>query len=141
MQEFIISIDLEEELSLVGDIIINHFPKKNIVLLKGNLGAGKTTFVKSFAKKLGCTQTVQSPTYSIVNEYKTVDGKTIAHFDLYRIKNVAELIDLGFEDYLLNNDYCLIEWYEVAEKLLPKSLVHVSIEQFSEKRLFEIKGE
>jgi len=139
MLEFIIAIDLEEELTLVGDIILKHFSKNNIVLLKGNLGAGKTTFVKSFAKKLGCMQTIQSPTYSIVNEYKTEDGKSIAHFDLYRIKNAAELINIGFEDYLYNNDYCFIEWYEIAESILPINSILVDIEVFETKRSFLIK--
>lgn len=86
----------------------------NILLLKGNLGAGKTTFTQFLLKKLGSEDEVSSPTYSIVNEYSTPQGK-IFHFDLYRLKNIDEVYDIGIEEYLDNAFLCIIEWPEVYE--------------------------
>lgn len=86
----------------------------NILLLKGNLGAGKTTFTQFLLKKLGSDDEVSSPTYSIVNEYNTPQGK-IFHFDLYRLKNIDEVYDIGMEEYLDNAFLCIIEWPEVYE--------------------------
>ncbi|SHL60560.1 tRNA (adenosine(37)-N6)-threonylcarbamoyltransferase complex ATPase subunit type 1 TsaE [Chryseobacterium polytrichastri] len=88
--------------------------KYNILLLKGNLGAGKTTFTQVLLKNLGSTDEVNSPTYSIVNEYNTPKGK-IFHFDLYRLKSIEEVYDIGIEEYLDNAFLCIIEWPEVYE--------------------------
>jgi tRNA threonylcarbamoyladenosine biosynthesis protein TsaE len=86
----------------------------NILLLKGNLGAGKTTFTQFLLNKLGSEDEVSSPTYSIVNEYNTPKGK-VFHFDLYRLKNIDEVYDIGIEEYLDNAFLCIIEWPEVYE--------------------------
>lgn len=91
--------------------------KHSILLLKGNLGAGKTTFTQFLLKKLGSQDEVNSPTYSIVNEYSTPEGK-IYHFDLYRLKNIEEVYDIGIEEYLDNAFLCIIEWPEVYEEEL-----------------------
>ena len=88
--------------------------KHNILLLKGNLGAGKTTFTQFLLKNLGSEDEVNSPTYSIVNEYSSLKGK-IYHFDLYRLKNIEEVYDIGIEEYLDNAFLCIIEWPEVYE--------------------------
>lgn len=88
--------------------------KHNILLLKGNLGAGKTTFTQFLLKNLGSEDEVNSPTYSIVNEYNSPKGK-IYHFDLYRLKNIEEVYDIGIEEYLDNAFLCVIEWPEVYE--------------------------
>lgn len=88
--------------------------KHNILLLKGNLGAGKTTFTQFLLKNLGSQDEVNSPTYSIVNEYSSPKGK-IYHFDLYRLKNIEEVYDIGIEEYLDNAFLCIIEWPEVYE--------------------------
>lgn len=88
-----------------------------ILLLKGNLGAGKTTFTQFLLKNLGSGDEVNSPTYSIVNEYNTPKGK-VYHFDLYRLKNIDEVYDIGIEEYLDNSYLCIIEWPEVYEEEL-----------------------
>ena len=88
-----------------------------ILLLKGNLGAGKTTFTQFLLKKSGSSDEVNSPTYSIVNEYNTPKGK-VYHFDLYRLKNLEEVFDIGIEEYLDNAYLCIIEWPEVYEEEL-----------------------
>lgn len=88
--------------------------KHPILLLKGNLGAGKTTFTQFLLKNLESQDEVNSPTYSIVNEYNTPKGK-VFHFDLYRLKNIEEAYDIGIEEYLDNAFLCIIEWPEVYE--------------------------
>ena len=85
------------------------------MLLKGNLGAGKTTFTQFLMKSLGSKDEVSSPTYAIVNEYHTPKGN-VFHFDLYRMKNIAEVYDIGMEEYLDNAFLCIIEWPEVYEE-------------------------
>lgn len=88
--------------------------KHNILLLKGNLGAGKTTFTQFLLDKLGSKDEVSSPTYAIVNEYDTPKGK-VFHFDLYRMKSIEEVYDIGMDDYLNNAFLCIIEWPEIYE--------------------------
>lgn len=97
----------------VADEITPHF-RHNILLLKGNLGAGKTTFTKFLLKNLGSKDEVSSPTYAIVNEYHTPKGK-VFHFDLYRMKNIGEVYDIGMDEYLDNAQLCIIEWPEIYE--------------------------
>ncbi|MDR6403570.1 MULTISPECIES: tRNA (adenosine(37)-N6)-threonylcarbamoyltransferase complex ATPase subunit type 1 TsaE [Chryseobacterium] len=101
------------------EIVDKIIPKleHNILLLKGNLGAGKTTFTQFLLKNLESKDEVNSPTYSIVNEYNTPKGK-IYHFDLYRLKNIEEVYDIGIEEYLDNAFLCIIEWPEVYEEEL-----------------------
>ena len=106
-------------ISSLGDwqkVVSEILPKiqHNILLLKGNLGAGKTTFTQVLLKNIGSEDEVNSPTYSIVNEYSTPKGK-IFHFDLYRLKNSDEVYDIGIEEYLDNSYLCIIEWPEVYE--------------------------
>jgi len=106
----------------------------NILLLKGNLGAGKTTFTQFLLKNLGSTDEVSSPTYSIVNEYSSPKGK-IFHFDLYRLKNIDEVYDIGIEEYLDNSFLCIIEWPEVYEDELYGLKFHsMSIQNTGESR-------
>ncbi|NML71148.1 tRNA (adenosine(37)-N6)-threonylcarbamoyltransferase complex ATPase subunit type 1 TsaE [Chryseobacterium sp. RP-3-3] len=111
-----------EDWQEVVDKIIPHL-KHNILLLKGNLGAGKTTFTQFLLKNLGSQDEVNSPTYSIVNEYSTPEGK-IYHFDLYRLKNIEEVYDIGIEEYLDNAFLCIIEWPEVYEEELYELKYH-----------------
>lgn len=96
--------------------------KHNILLLKGNLGAGKTTFTQFLLKNLGSKDEVSSPTYAIVNEYITHRGK-VFHFDLYRMKSIEEVYDIGIEEYFDNAFLCIIEWPEIYEEEL-KNLPH-----------------
>ncbi|MDR2235675.1 MAG: tRNA (adenosine(37)-N6)-threonylcarbamoyltransferase complex ATPase subunit type 1 TsaE [Chryseobacterium sp.] len=110
------TIQTLEDWQIIVNSIIPEL-KHNILLLKGNLGAGKTTFTQFLLKSLGSNDEVNSPTYSIVNEYNTPKGK-IYHFDLYRLKNIEEVYDIGIEEYLDNAFLCIIEWPEVYEEEL-----------------------
>lgn len=110
------NINKIEDWQHVVNEIMPHF-KHNILLLKGNLGAGKTTFTKFLLKNLESKDEVSSPTYAIVNEYHTPKGK-VFHFDLYRMKNITEVYDIGMDEYLDNAQLCIIEWPEIYEEEL-----------------------
>jgi tRNA threonylcarbamoyladenosine biosynthesis protein TsaE len=101
-------------------------------LFRGQMGAGKTTLSKELLKQLGIDQNVQSPTFSLVNEYQTKSGETVYHFDLYRLKNIQEALAIGIEEYLDSGNYCLIEWPEQAEELWDFPHVNVEIEAINE---------
>ena len=110
------NINKIEDWQKVVEEITPHL-QHNILLLKGNLGAGKTTFTKFLLKNFGSTDEVSSPTYAIVNEYHVAKGN-VFHFDLYRMKNIAEVFDIGIEEYLDNAVLCIIEWPEIYEEEL-----------------------
>lgn len=99
-----------------------------IWLLHGEMGSGKTTLVKRIVKELGVESLVTSPTFSIVNEYGQQDKPVVYHFDLYRIKNEAEALDIGFEEYMTSGNLCLIEWPEKIKTLLPDQYFEVKIQ-------------
>ncbi len=101
-------------------------------LFRGQMGAGKTTLSKELLQQLGVDQAVQSPTFSLVNEYQTQAGEIIYHFDLYRLKNTQEVLAIGIEEYLDSGNYCLIEWPEQAEELWDFPHVNVEIEAINE---------
>ena len=95
----------------------------------GKMGAGKTTFIKAVCECLGVTDVINSPTFAIVNEYRSDSGELIYHFDFYRIKKLEEVYDMGYEDYFYSGALCFIEWPELVEELLPTDAVKVSIEE------------
>jgi tRNA threonylcarbamoyladenosine biosynthesis protein TsaE len=103
------------------------YSNNRVFLLYGNLGAGKTTFVKAWCALLGVKHIATSPTFSLINEYPYRDGM-IYHADLYRLKNSNEAVDIGIEDYLYSGNYCFIEWAQVVEALVPDDTVRISIE-------------
>ena len=100
-----------------------------IIALYGSMGAGKTTFVTALCRVLGVEDVVNSPTFTIVNEYQTEEGEPVFHFDFYRIKSLREVEDLGFEEYVYSNCLCLMEWPEMIEEMLPEETVKVSISE------------
>jgi tRNA threonylcarbamoyladenosine biosynthesis protein TsaE len=108
---------------------INQIGENTIFAFNGNMGVGKTTFIKAICEAMGVKETVNSPTFSIVNEYEAADGRIIYHFDCYRINKIQEALDLGTEEYLYSGNLCFIEWSENIASLLPDSLVNVNIEE------------
>lgn len=103
---------------------------KRVLAFYGGMGAGKTTFIKAVCEQLGVKDAVTSPTFAIVNEYAS-DFGPVYHFDFYRIKNLGEVMDLGFEDYAYSGNFCLMEWPELIEDLLPDNTVNVHIAETS----------
>lgn len=95
----------------------------------GAMGAGKTTFIKAVCEELGVTETITSPTFAIINEYRGTDGRSIYHFDFYRISKLEEAFDFGYEDYFYSGNLCLIEWPQLVEPVLPENTVKVSIRE------------
>lgn len=108
--------------------LIQQFPNEKIFAFYGKMGAGKTTYIQAICRYLGSDDNITSPTFALINEYKTREQKSIFHFDFYRIKDLEEVYDLGYEDYMYSGNYCLIEWPELIESLLPENIVRVKIE-------------
>lgn len=102
----------------------------------GNMGVGKTTFIKVICEVLNVKDVSNSPSFGIINEYKTASGSSVYHFDFYRIKNATEFFDLGTEEYIDSGQYCLIEWPEKIEEFLPENTVIVNIREDNKKRIF-----
>ena len=100
----------------------------------GDMGAGKTTIIKELCKQIGVTDLVSSPTFTIINEYRTAYDESVYHFDFYRIKSESEAYDLGYEQYLYSGKYCFIEWPEKIESLVPPGAVKVTIQVVGESR-------
>lgn len=107
--------------------LIESFGDNKVFAFYGGMGAGKTTFIKAICRELGSSDNITSPTFAIINEYTTAVGALIYHFDFYRIKNIREAYDLGYEDYFFSGNYCFIEWPEMVEQLLPENIVKVEI--------------
>ena len=98
-----------------------------VIAFHGEMGAGKTTFIKALCAEFGVSDNVASPTFAIINEYLAGDGSTIYHFDLYRMETIADLQNIGVEDYFYSGNFCLVEWPELAEPLFPNNVLNVTI--------------
>ena len=117
------------DLPNASKLLINAFPEERLFAFKGSMGAGKTTFIKEICKYLGVVDEVTSPTFAIINEYFTLEDQSVFHFDFYRIKKMVEVMDIGYEEYIYSGNYCLMEWPEKIEELLPENIVYVQIEE------------
>ncbi|MSR64792.1 MAG: tRNA (adenosine(37)-N6)-threonylcarbamoyltransferase complex ATPase subunit type 1 TsaE [Verrucomicrobiae bacterium] len=127
-----------EETSALGRRLASMLRPGDVVALDGELGAGKTALVKAIAAALGCTQSVTSPTFTIIHEYETI--LSVFHIDLYRLNTEQEAIDVGIEEYLRGDGVCLVEWAERIERLLPRRTISIRIEVLSEtSRRFAIR--
>lgn len=128
-----------DELPKAAAQILEQAGHHRIFLFYGEMGAGKTTLIKSLCTLLEVEDTVSSPTFSIVNEYSGNKG-TVYHFDFYRIKTESEALDLGYEDYFYSGNYCFIEWPEKIPNLLPDEFVELKLLQTSEnERVIKVK--
>jgi tRNA threonylcarbamoyladenosine biosynthesis protein TsaE len=128
-----------EDLPDVAEKIIEYGRGYTVWLLKGAMGAGKTTFITALAEKIGISDYVSSPSYSIVNEYKTRRGEKIYHFDFFRVKDIYEIFDIGIDEYIDSGDLCLIEWPELFEDFLPEKHLIIQIKNPErEKRIFNV---
>ena len=104
-----------------------------VFALYGKMGAGKTTFIKALCQELGVEDVVTSPTFAVINEYRSdIAGELIYHFDFYRIKKLEEVYDMGYEDSFYSGALCFIEWPELVEELLPGNTIKVTIEELED---------
>lgn len=121
-----------KSLETIGDTaaeFVRRMGDNTVFAFCGEMGAGKTTFIKAVCEKLGVEDVINSPTFAIVNEYRANSGELIYHFDFYRIKDEQEAFDFGYEDYFFSGAICFIEWPERIESLLPSDTVNVSIRE------------
>lgn len=98
-----------------------------VITFSGELGAGKTTFINEVCKRLGVTETVSSPTFALIQEYRSGSGRIIYHIDLYRIQSAEEAMEAGIEDCIMSRELCFVEWPEKAPELFPDKTMHVSL--------------
>ena len=122
-----IEIESLSELPKVAEAVLGELRGRSVVLFRGPMGAGKTTLISRIAAALGAEDTVTSPTFALVNQYEGEGGRRIYHFDFYRINNVEEAFDLGYEEYFYSGELCLVEWPEKIEPLLPEDAMTVTI--------------
>ncbi|HEY9168862.1 MAG TPA: tRNA (adenosine(37)-N6)-threonylcarbamoyltransferase complex ATPase subunit type 1 TsaE [Lutibacter sp.] len=115
-----------EELPAIAKEVIKT-AKNKVLLFYGEMGVGKTTLIKEIVKQLGSLDRVSSPTFSLVNEYHTVNSEKLYHFDFYRINNESEALDIGVEEYFYSDCWCLIEWPEKVKNLVPLNSVLIKI--------------
>jgi len=131
--EHSLTIDSTAELPKVVEALLAHAAGRKKVLLSGEIGAGKTTLIQAFCRHFGVEGPVSSPTFSLINEYDYYDEKSqqydsIYHMDLYRLEDIEEALNIGIEEYLDSEAYCLIEWPELIEPLLPEDCVRIKLE-------------
>ena len=123
-----IKIDSLDNIKEAAKQFVAAIDQNTVFAFYGKMGAGKTTFTKAVCEELGVTDTVASPSFAIVNEYRSdTTGELIYHFDFYRIKKLDEVYDMGYEDYFYSGALCFIEWPELIEELLPEDAVKVTI--------------
>ena len=140
--EKLLHIASEQETEQIGEAIGRAAEPGTVVALIGDLGTGKTTLTKSIARGLGVTETVTSPTFNIIREYKT--GRIpLYHFDVYRIGDPDEMFELGYEEYFYGDGICVVEWADIIEELLPEDAVIIRIERGAdeEEREYKIESE
>ncbi len=129
-----------DELLAVGEKLLAGFPDHRVFAFYGQLGVGKTTFIKAICQHLGVQDVVSSPTYSLINEYRIPAGEAVYHFDFYRVKKLEEVFDLGYEDYFYSGNFCFMEWPEKLEHLIPDECCRVHMTEEGGHRIIRADG-
>lgn len=114
-----------DQIDEIAQAFLKQFASHRIIAFRGEMGAGKTTFIKALCQQWKVTDVVNSPSFAIVNEYALPGDEKIFHFDFYRLKSESEALDMGYEDYFYSGNYCLIEWPEKIETLMPAQTLNV----------------
>jgi tRNA threonylcarbamoyladenosine biosynthesis protein TsaE len=139
MNSFSLEANSENELPIIAKKLLEFAMDKKVFLFYGEMGTGKTTFIKCICNALGVQDNLSSPTFSIVNEYNLKGKYKVFHFDFYRLKNLEECLNIGIEDYLNSGNFCFVEWPEIAERIYPEpQTVRVKISIDGMKRNFDV---
>ena len=133
-----IVVNCISELERAATSLLELTNDNNIICFYGEMGVGKTTFIKEICKKLGVEDTVSSPTFSIINEYLTENNESVYHFDFYRIEKEEEAFDIGYEEYFYQGNLCLIEWPKKISSIIPENIIKVQITRSDEQRIIQI---
>jgi len=126
-----------DEINNVAKTIIEHLQQNKevkVLAFYGKMGSGKTTLIKEICANFKVIDEVTSPTFAIINEYNTQNGDFVYHFDFYRLKNIQEAIDIATEDYFYSNYYCLLEWPEIVEPILPDNIINIKITEINDNK-------
>jgi tRNA threonylcarbamoyladenosine biosynthesis protein TsaE len=136
-----IRINKKEQLGKVVRIILKEYEDYRVFAFYGELGSGKTTVIQEICRELEMQDVVNSPTFSVVNEYWSNDNKMVVyHFDFYRIRKLEEVFDFGYEEYFFSGNFCFIEWPELIESILPAETIPIHIEVgMNEERIFRFE--
>lgn len=137
----ILHFNQTEQLPSIARQLLEAFPDERFFAFFGKMGVGKTTLIKELCAQLGVEDNVCSPTFAIVNEYSTVEGDQLFHFDFYRLKNLDEAYDIGYEEYFYSGCYCFTEWTEKIEPLLPDHYLRLTIEEQNGQRTLTAEPE
>jgi tRNA threonylcarbamoyladenosine biosynthesis protein TsaE len=129
-----------EDIEGVAEKFLEQFPDSRIFAFYGEMGVGKTTFIKTLCSKLGVKSDTKSPTFSIINIYKGKKGEEFYHFDCYRIEKIADFMNIGYEEYFNSGNFCFIEWAENVEQVLADEVVRVkmTLNEFDKSRIIQI---
>lgn len=127
-----------EALPKVAGQIMTEFPSPSVVMVSGPMGAGKTTLIAQLCKVLGSEDEISSPTFSLVNEYLRENGESIFHFDMYRIEDESEALDIGIEEYFMSGNFCFVEWPEKIPGQIPEDSRRLDIKVDSGKRIISL---
>jgi tRNA threonylcarbamoyladenosine biosynthesis protein TsaE len=130
-----ITVRSESELPVAAQRLLEAFPDARVFAFHGEMGAGKTTFIKAICRELGVEEIMSSPTFSIVNEYAAREGGTIYHFDFYRLEDESEAYAAGLHEYFDSGAYCFVEWAERVPSILPSGTIQVHITVQGEERI------
>jgi tRNA threonylcarbamoyladenosine biosynthesis protein TsaE len=120
-------IQKPEDWDMASAFLLKSCPQTRVFTFSGQMGAGKTTFIKALCRQLGVTENTSSPTFSIINEYARTGNSKIIHFDFFRIKDPSEAYDLGCEEYFWSENICMIEWPEKIPDLIPAEAININI--------------
>lgn len=126
-----ITIDKIDNIHVAAKEFISLMGNHTVFAFEGAMGVGKTTFIKAVCEELGVEDIINSPTFSIINEYQNRKGESIYHFDFYRINKISEVQDIGVEEYFYSGNICLIEWPDIVRELLPENAVYADIQEIN----------
>ena len=124
-----IKLNSLDDIRQVARTFLAEIGDNKLIAFYGHMGAGKTTFIKALCEELGVEDVVNSPTFAIVNEYTDREGESVFHFDFYRIKSLDEAFGIGFDNYMDSGCFCLMEWPEKVEEILPEETLRVEISE------------